>query len=126
VGIKTMNDVEFCDWSANLAAAAVREKYPHLRHGAVDSSMLGDRVVLFFGNPARPTDGVPPIVAKLREFLDIDEVGIGELGFGSTPDRRTWAMLAHSRRDVEYCRRLIAKADREAETASSARPGQGG
>jgi hypothetical protein len=35
-------------------------------------------------------------------------------------------MLAHSRRDVEYCRRLIAKADREAETASSARPGQGG
>ena len=121
-----MNDREFCDWSARLAAAAVREKYPHLGHGAVDSAPLGDGVVLFFGSAARPADGVPPIVAKLREFLDIEEVGIRELGFGSTPDRRTWAMLAYSRRDVEYSRRLIAKADREAGAGNSARLGRGG
>jgi hypothetical protein len=76
-----MNDREFCDWSARLAAAAVREKYPHLGHGAVDSAPLGDGVVLFLGNPARP---------------------------------------------VEYSRRLIAKADREAGAGNSARLGRGG
>lgn len=115
-----MTDEEFCDWSSSMAAAAVREQFSHLRHGAVDSSMFGDGVVLFFGNPARPINGVPPTVAKLREFLDIEEVGIWELGFGSTPDRRTWAMLAYSQRNVEYCRRLIAKADREAEAGGPA------
>jgi hypothetical protein len=97
---RAMNDRKFCDWSARLAAA-VREKYAHLGHGAVDSAPLVDGVVLFFGNPAPPADGVAAIVAKLREFLDIDEVGIRELGFGSKPDRRTCAMLAYSQRDVE-------------------------
>jgi hypothetical protein len=57
-----MNDREFCDWSARLAAA-VREKYPHLGHAAVDSALSGDGVVLFFGNPAPTADGVAQIVA---------------------------------------------------------------
>ncbi len=46
---------------------------------------LGDRVVLFFSGAARPADGVPPIVAKLREFLDIEEVGIRELKLHREP-----------------------------------------
>jgi hypothetical protein len=113
-----MNDREFCDRSASLAAGVVRDKFSHLRHGAADYSAFGPGVVLFFGRVAATTDEGFPIVAKLREYLAIEEVRIRELGFGTAPDRRTWAMLAQSRRDVEYCRRLIAKADREARPGS--------
>jgi hypothetical protein len=116
-----MNDREFCDRSAGLAAEAVRDKYSHLSHGAVGYPAFSPGVVLFFGNVTSAADGRLPIVAKLREFLAIEEVGIREWGFGTTPDRRTWAMLAHSRRDVEDCRRLIAKAEREARVGRSAR-----
>jgi len=119
-----MNDHEFCDRSAGLAAEAIRDKYAHLRHGAVGYPAFSPGVVLFFGNVASAVDEWLPIVAKLREFLAIEEVGIREWGFGTTPDRRTWAMLAHSRRDVEYCRRLIAKADREARAGAATRLGQ--
>ena len=113
-----MNDREFCDRSAGLAAEAIRDKYPHLGHGAVGYPAFGPGVVLFFGNVDAATAEGLPIVARLREFLAIEEVGIRELGFEITPDRRTWAMLVLSRRDVEYCRRLIAKADREARIRS--------
>jgi hypothetical protein len=118
-----MNDRDFCDRSAALAAAVVRDRFPHLAHGAVDYPAFAPGVVLFFGRVAAPTGEVPPVVAKLREYLAIEEVGIRELGFGTTPDRRTWAMLAQSRRDVEYGRRLVVKADREAGTEDSARSG---
>jgi hypothetical protein len=116
-----MNDREFCDRSAGLAAEAIRDKYSHLGYGAVGYAAFGPAVVLFFGNVASATDEWHPIIAKLREFLAIEEVGIREWGFGTTPDRRTWAMLVQSRRDVEYCRRLIAKADRESRAGKSAR-----
>jgi hypothetical protein len=116
-----MNDREFCDRSARLAAEAIRDRFSHLGHGAVGYPAFGPEIVLFFGNDASATDAVLPIVAKLREFLAIEEVGIHELGFGITADRRTWAMLAQSRRDVDYCRRLIAKADRESRAGRSAR-----
>jgi hypothetical protein len=108
-----MNDRDFCNRSARLAADTVRDKFAHLAHGAVEYAAFGPGIVLFFGNTDRRTGGRPPVVAKLREFLAIEEVGIRELGFGITPDRRTWAMLTESRRDVSYCRRLVAKADRE-------------
>jgi hypothetical protein len=110
-----MNDREFCDRSAGLAAEVVRTRFPHLALGAVAYPAFGPAVVLFFGRVASGTDAVPPVAAKLREFLAIEEVGIRELGFGMTPDRRSWAMLAQSGRDVEYGRRLIVKAAREAE-----------
>ena len=118
-----MNDREFCDRSAGLAADVVRDKFSQLGHGAAGYSAFGPGVVLFFGHVAAGTDDGFPVVAKLREFLAIEEVGIRELGFGTAPDRRTWAMLAQSLRDVEYCRRLIAKAHREARAGHSARPG---
>jgi hypothetical protein len=116
-----MNDREFCDRSAGLAAEAIRDKYSHLGHRAVGYPAFGPGVVLFFGNVASAADEGLPVIAKLREFLAIEEVGIHELGFGTTPDRRTWAMLVQSRRDVEYCRRLIAKADRESRAGKSVR-----
>lgn len=109
-----MNDRDFCDRSAALAAAVVRDRFPHLSYGAVEYPDFASGVVLFFGRVAAPTDAVFPVVAKLREYLAIEEVRIRELGFGATPDRRIWAMLAQSVRDVEYCRRLIVKAGREA------------
>jgi hypothetical protein len=115
-----MNDRDFCDRSAGLAAEAIRDKYSHLGHGAIGYPAFSPGVVLFFGNVTSADDRLP-IVAKLREFLAIEEVGIREWGFGTTPDRRTWVMLAHSRRDIEYCRRLIAKADRESRAGRSAR-----
>ncbi len=118
-----MNDREFCDRSARLAADVVREKFSHLAHGAVAYTAFGPRVILFFGNVPWETDGMLPIVAKLRDYLAIEEVGIRELGSGIAPDRRTWAMLVESRRSVAYCRRLIAKADREAEAGRSAQSG---
>src|SRR5262249_43501035 len=71
-----MNDREFCDRSAGLAAEAVRDKYSHLGHGAVGYPAFGPGVVLFFGNVASATEAVLPIVAKLREYLAIEEVGI--------------------------------------------------
>jgi hypothetical protein len=118
-----MNDREFCDRSASLAAEVARDKFSHLRFGAVDYAAFGPGVILLFINLARGAGGVNPVAAKLREYLAIEEVGIRELGFGMTPDRRTWAMLVQSRRDVEYCRRLIAKADREAGAGRSGRLG---
>lgn len=117
-----MNDREFCDRSASLAAEVVRARFSHLKRGAVDYSAFGAGVVLFFGQVAPGTAGVPPVVAKLRDFLAIEEVGIRELGYGTTPDRRSWAMLAQSGRDLEYCRRLVAKADRESRPGGPARP----
>ena len=110
-----MNDREFCDRSAGLAADVVRTQFSHLALGAVAYPAFGPAVVLFFGQVASGTEEEPRVVAKLREFLAIEEVGIRELGFGMTPDRRTWAMLAQSGRDLEYGRRLIAKAAREAD-----------
>jgi hypothetical protein len=118
-----MNDREFCDRSARLAADTVQDKFAHLAHGAVASATFGPGVVLFFGNTRPAVGALPPIVAKLREYLAIEEVRIRELGFGITPDRRTWAMLAESGRDITYCRRLVAKADREAESRRSSEPG---
>ena len=118
-----MNDREFCDRSAGLAAQAVRDKFAHLRRGAADYAAFGPGTILFFGNDGTATHEVNPVVAKLREYLAIEEVGIRELGFGITPDRRTWAMLVQSRRDAEYCRRLIGKADREIRVGKSARLG---
>jgi hypothetical protein len=118
-----MNDREFCDNSARIAAEAIRDRYSYQPYGAADYPAFGPRVVLFFGNVAAAADGVPPIVAKLRDFLAIEEVGIRELGFGTTTDRRTWAMLAHSRRDADYCRRLVAKAERDAPAGEPAGPG---
>jgi hypothetical protein len=118
-----MNDREFCDRSAGLAADVVRDKFTHLGHGAAGYPAFGPGVVLFFGHVAAGADEVLRVVAKLREYLAIEEVGIRELGFGTTPDRRTWAMLVQSRRDVEYCRRLIAKAGREARPEGPAQPG---
>jgi len=109
-----MNDREFCDRSAGIAAGVVRDRFPHLAHGAVDYPAFGPGVILFFGRVAGPSYAAGPVVSKLREYLAIEEVGILELGFGTTPDRRTWAMLAQSLRDAEYCRRLIVKAGREA------------
>jgi hypothetical protein len=109
-----MNDREFCDRSAGLAADVVRARFSHLGEGAADYPAFGPGVVLFFGQVPAGTGEVLPVVAKLRGFLAIEEVGIRELGYGTSPDRRTWAMLAQSRRDVEYCRRLIVKANREA------------
>jgi hypothetical protein len=119
-----MKDREFCDRSAALAADVVRAEFAHLEFGAVGYPAFGAGVVLFFGQVAAQTDEAPPVVARLREFLAIEEVGIRELGFGMTPDARTWAMLAQSGRDVEYGRRLIAKAAREAGRARS--PGRSG
>jgi hypothetical protein len=109
-----MNDRDFCNRSAALAAEVVRERFAHLRHGAVAYKAFGPGVVLLFGTMGGGADEVLWIVTKLREFLAIEEVGIRELGCGMTPDQRTWAMLVQSRRDVPYCQRLIAKADREA------------
>ncbi len=117
-----MNDREYCDHSARIAAEAIQDRYSYRPYGAADYPAFGPRVVLFFGNVVAAPEGVPPIVAKLREFLAIEEVGICELGFGTTPDRRTWAMLVQSRRDTDYCRRLVAKADREAPQGESAGP----
>jgi hypothetical protein len=118
-----MTDREFCDRSAGLAADVVRARFSHLGEGAADYPAFGPGVILFFGRIPDGTGADPPVVVKLREFLAIEEVGIRELGFGMAPDRRTWAMLAQSRRDVEYGRRLIAKAQREALARDSARPG---
>jgi hypothetical protein len=118
-----MNDREFCDRSAGLAAAVVRDKFSHLEHGAADYAAFGPGVVLFFGHVAAASEEGLAVVAKLREYLAIEEVGIRELGFATAPDRRTWAMLAQSRREVEYCRRLIAKANLAAQAGRSAAPG---
>jgi hypothetical protein len=106
-----VNDRDFCNRAAALAAEAIREKFSHLHRGANDYSAFGPGIVLFFGNDD-PTDaeGNHPVVAKLREYLAIEEVGIHELGYGTTKDHRSWALLAESRRDVDYCRRLVWKA----------------
>ena len=53
------------------------------------------------------------MLAKLREYFAIEEVGIRELGLGLTTNLRSWVLLAESSRDAEYCRRLIGKAYRE-------------
>jgi hypothetical protein len=115
-----MTDPEFCNRSATLAAETVRDKFPHLNLGAADYSAFGPGIILFFGNDGMGTNEVSPIVPRLREYLTIEEVGIRELGFGTTADRRTWAMLVESRRDAEYCRRLIWKAYREVRAAKEA------
>jgi hypothetical protein len=113
-----VNDRDFCNRAAALAAEAIRDKFSYLHRGANDYSAFGPGIVLFFGNEDTPApDGNHPVVAQLREYLAIEEVGIHELGFGTTRDQRSWALLAESRRDIEYCRRLIWKAFRAVETA---------
>ena len=106
-----VNDHDFCNRAATLAAEAIQEKFAQLPRGANDYTAFGPGVVLFFGNN-EPINGFGdhPTVAKLREYLAIEEVGIQELGFGRTRDHRSWALLAESRRDVDYCRRLVWKA----------------
>ena len=86
-----MNDREFCDRAATLAAETVRNKFPHLELGAADYSAFGPGIILFFGNDGTGTDEVSPTVPRLREFFMIEEVGIRELGFGTTADGCTWA-----------------------------------
>lgn len=109
-----MLDRDFCDRTAVLAAEVARERFAHLPRGASSYPAFGEGVVLFFGNDESPdVNARPPVVTKLREFFAIEEVGIRELGFGTTSDRRSWALLAVSRRDIDYCRRLIGKAFRE-------------
>jgi hypothetical protein len=109
-----MIDRDFCDRTAILAAEVARDRFAHLACGATDYSAFGAGVILFFGNDGRQEPQARhPVVAKLREFLAIEEVGIRELGFGTSADRRSWALLVESRRDAEYCRRLIWKAFRE-------------
>jgi hypothetical protein len=115
-----MTDHEFCNRSATLAAEIVREEFPDLERGAADYSAFGPGIILFFGNDGRGTDEISSIVPRLREFLAIEEVGLRELGFGTTADRRTWAMLVEGRRDADYCRRLIGKAHREVRAAKDA------
>ena len=117
-----MNDRNFCNRAAVLAAEAIREKFSHLHRGANDYSAFGPGIVLFFGNEdAASIEGDLPVVAQLREYLAIEEVGIHELGFGATKDHRSWALLAESRRDIEYCRRLVWKAFQAVESARSSR-----
>ncbi len=111
-----MNDRDFCNRTAALAAEAIRDKFAYLHRGANDYSAFGPGIVLFFGNEdATAPEGKHPVVAQLRAYLAIEEVGIHELGFGTTKDQRTWALLAESRRDLEYCCRLIWKAFRAVE-----------
>jgi hypothetical protein len=111
-----VNDRDFCNRTAALAAEAIRDKFAYLHRGANDYSAFGPGIVLFFGNEdATAPEGNHPVVAQLRAYLAIEEVGIHELGFGTTKDQRTWALLAESRRDLEYCCRLIWKAFRAVE-----------
>lgn len=112
-----MNDRQYCDYAAGLAAQTVGHRFPHLSHGAVAYPGLGPGVVLFFGQSGPAAGGGPdPVVARLRSFLAIEEVGIVELGIG-TAGGGAWALLAESRRDVEYCRRLVRKAAVESASA---------
>ena len=115
-GMAHVNDRDFCDRAAELAAETIRNKFAHLPRGAADYSAFGLGVVLFFGNDgSAAVQASHPVVQKLREYFAIEEVRIKELGFGTTADHRSWRILAESSRDVDYCRRLVWKAFKESQ-----------
>ena len=85
-----------------------------------NSELLHSSGILFFGNDGSSSESGHHVVAKLREYFLIEELGIRELGFGTNADHSSWALLAESRRGPDYCRRLVGKAYREAMQESTA------
>ena len=65
----------------------------------------------------------PRYIRALERISDsveaIQEMGIRELGFGTSADGTSWTMVVQSRRDAAYCARLGVKAYREARETSA-------
>jgi hypothetical protein len=83
------------DWPmyANLLAALGRRSFSHVHRAAfrldVDNETL---VIALFGNDDYQTDGqVQKEIDGFRQ--DMEETGNEELGFGLSPDGRTWALV---------------------------------
>jgi hypothetical protein len=85
------------DWDAGAREAAryAQERLMHRHRGALPGARRG--VATIFGNDGSPDS--PKVRAELeRVRTKLGELGIKILGFGTSPDGQSWAMVVRGRR----------------------------